>query len=86
MTSYIRKAASIILILLVLFFTTISILAIWDFIHVDRIFGKTLGTLLVIFIASAIMLFIFAVLYKNEDGTSDNQSQGNNNPPNNPSN
>jgi len=66
MYSILRKAASIILVLMVLFFTTISILAIWDIIEVERILSKTLGTLLVIFVAAAIMLFIFAVIFKTD--------------------
>ena len=66
MYSILRKTASIILVLMVLFFTTISILAIWDIIEVERILSKTLGTLLVIFVAAAIILFIFAVIFKSD--------------------
>lgn len=66
MYSILRKGASIILILLVLFFTTISILAIWDIIEIEHVMSKTLGTLLVIFVAAAIMLFIFAVVFKSD--------------------
>jgi hypothetical protein len=61
-----RKAAAIILTLIVLFFTTISILAIWDVIEIQHILSKSLGTLIVIFVSSAIILFIFAVLKGDE--------------------
>jgi len=66
MYATLRKASAIILIALVSFFTGISILAIWDIIKVEHIFTKTLSTLLILFAASAIMLFIFAVLFKSD--------------------
>ncbi len=77
MYSNLRKIASVALVSLVLFFTTISILAIWDIIEVERIMSKTLGTLLVIFVAAAIMLFIFAVLFKS-DAEKDKNTDGSN--------
>lgn len=63
-----RKGISILLSLLVLFFTILAILAVWDIIDVERIVQKTLTTLLIIFVSSAVMLFIFSVLYKGGDG------------------
>ena len=78
MYSSLRKIASVILIVMVLFFTTISILAIWDIIEIDHILSKTLGTLLVIFLASAIMLFIFAVIFKSD--TNSNRTNNTTNP------
>jgi len=63
----VRKVFSVILATLVMFFTVISILAIWDVIEIERIFQKSMATLLVLFISSAIMLFIFAVIYKGND-------------------
>lgn len=62
-----RKGISILLALLALFFTVISILAVWDIIEVKHIISKTLTTLLIIFISAAVMLFIFSVLYKGGD-------------------
>jgi predicted RND superfamily exporter protein len=62
-----RKTAAILLSLIVLFFTVISVLAIWDVIDIQHILSKSLGTLLVIFVSSAIILFIFAVIMKEED-------------------
>ena len=67
MISSVRKFAAIALVALVLFFTAISILAIWDIIQIEQILQKSLSTLLVIFVSSAIALFIFAVLYKAEE-------------------
>lgn len=66
MLNYIRKGSAVALALLVLFFTTISILAIWELINIDRILFKSVGTLMVIFTSSAVLLFIFSVLFKSE--------------------
>jgi hypothetical protein len=63
----VRKIVSTVLVVLVLFFTVISILAIWDLIPIEDIFSKTLKTLLVLFVSSAILLFIFAILFKSEN-------------------
>jgi len=81
-----RKGISILLALLALFFTVISILAVWDIIEVKHIISKTLTTLLIIFISAAVMLFIFSVLYKdgdelpprpmNNDFNNDNKKEG----------
>lgn len=62
-----KKGIAILLSILVLFFTVVAILAVWDIIEVKHIISKTLTTLLVIFISSAVMLFIFSVLYKSDD-------------------
>ncbi|MBI3502455.1 MAG: hypothetical protein HY063_11750 [Bacteroidetes bacterium] len=67
MISLVRKISAMALVALVLFFTIISILAIWDIIKIEQILQKSLTTLLVIFVASAIVLFIFSVLYKAEE-------------------
>jgi len=67
MADMLRKVASYILALLVLFFTVISILAIWDIIDVEDIFKKSILTLLVLFMSAAILLFIFSVVIKAGD-------------------
>ena len=67
MINSIRKFAALALAALVLFFTVISILAIWDVIDIKNVLGKSLGTLLIIFISSAIMLFIFAIVFRSDD-------------------
>ncbi|HEY4799467.1 MAG TPA: hypothetical protein VII99_10365 [Bacteroidia bacterium] len=67
MFPHVRKIAAIALVVLVLFFTVISVLAIWDVIQIEQILQKSLSTLLIIFVSSAIVLFIFAILYKSEE-------------------
>ena len=67
MFTHVRKIAAVALVVLVLFFTIISVLAIWDVIQIEQILQKSLSTLLIIFVSSAIVLFIFAILYKAED-------------------
>ncbi|MEW6467585.1 MAG: hypothetical protein AB1458_01600 [Bacteroidota bacterium] len=67
MNSAIKKFTAILLILLVLFFTVISILGIWGIIRVDHVFTKSITTLLVIFVSSAIILFIVSVIMKSDD-------------------
>lgn len=59
-----RRGIAILLAVLVLFFTVMSILAVWDIINIEHIISKTLTTLLIIFVSAAVMLFIFSVLYK----------------------
>jgi len=61
---WMKKFASIALIGLVLFFTVLSILAIWEIIEVKNILNKSLGSLMVIFVSSAIVLFIVSVVFK----------------------
>ena len=65
----IKKSVSYILIGLVLLFTIISILGIWGLISIDlqKVMLNTLYSLLVVFAASAVILFIFTVLIKDED-------------------
>lgn len=66
-----KKFFAILLSLMVLVITTLSILAIWKVIDIEQIFQKSLTSLFIIFAASAIILFIFTVLYpvslKNND-------------------
>lgn len=62
-----KKIISYFLIFLVLLFTVIAILGIWNIINIKDVFGNLMQTLLVVFIASAIVLFIFSVLIKEPD-------------------
>lgn len=71
-----RKGISILLAILVVFFTTMSLLAIWDLIKVEDIVRKSLSSLFIIFISATVMLFIFSVLYKGGD---DKNTHPNNN-------
>lgn len=64
--SSIKKAVSYVLIGLVLIFTVIAILGIWGIIDLEQVMIKVLYSLLVIFAASAVILFIFSVLIKDD--------------------
>lgn len=60
----IKKVTSYILIGLVLTFTLIAILGIWDIISLEDIIMKILKSLFVIFIAAVVVLFIFGVVMR----------------------
>lgn len=61
-----KKISAIFLIALVFFSTIVSILAIWEIIEIERIFQKTTGTLLLLFLSTVIILFVFSVIFKND--------------------
>ncbi len=52
------------LIILILVFTVIAILGIWDVIELERVVRKLLETLVVVFASGAVILFIFSVVGK----------------------
>jgi len=60
----VKKIVSYLLIFLVLVFTVIAILGIWEVIDLDNVLRKIMSSLIVIFAAAAVVLFIFAVLIK----------------------
>jgi len=51
----------------VLIFTIIGILGVWEVINLHDVIGKFLMSLLIIFIASAVALFIFSVVLKDDN-------------------
>lgn len=59
-TSYVLSA-------LVVVCTFIALLAIWDIINLEYVMRKVLTSMLVIFAASVVTLFIFNVLIKDSD-------------------
>ena len=63
----IKKVVAYLLIFLVLVFTVIAILGIWEVIDLDYVLRKIMSSLIVIFAASAVVLFIFAVLVREPD-------------------
>ena len=63
----VKKIVSYLLIFLVLVFTIIAILGIWEVIDLDYVLRKIMSSLIVIFAASAVVLFIFAVLIKDPE-------------------
>jgi len=60
----VKKIISYFLILLVMVFTVIAVLGIWDLIDLEDIFRKIFFTLMVIFAATALVLFIYTVLLR----------------------
>ncbi len=67
MSNAVKKVISYFLIVLVLLFTIIALLGIWDIISLEDIIKKMFVSLMVVFAAAAVILFIFSVLIK-EDG------------------
>ena len=67
MNNSIKKVISYLLIGLVLLFTIIALLGIWEVIDLDEIIRKMFISLMVVFAASAVILFIFSVLIKSDD-------------------
>ncbi|MEQ9188882.1 MAG: hypothetical protein RLP15_14205 [Cryomorphaceae bacterium] len=68
MVESIKKVTASVLILAVLFFSTLAILSIWDIIQVERILRKSIMTMVVIFSASVVILFVFSNFLKGEGG------------------
>lgn len=63
MTS-VKKVTSYILIGIVIVFTFIAILGIWEVIEIRDVLFKSLKSLFVVFIAAVVILFIVAVVMK----------------------
>jgi len=64
MISGLKKVIATILVVAVLFFSTLAVLSIWDVINVEQVFRKSLLTLVVIFCAAVIILFILSNFFK----------------------
>jgi uncharacterized membrane protein len=67
MDNSLKKIVAYILIGLVLVFTVISILGIWQIIDLEDYMRKIVLSLLVVFAATAVILFIFTVLIKENE-------------------
>ncbi len=67
MNKTVKKVISYFLIALVLLFTAVALLGIWDIISLEDIIKKMFVSLMVVFAAAAVILFIFTVLVKDED-------------------
>jgi hypothetical protein len=59
-----KKMFSYLLAGLVMVFTVIAILSIWDVIQVEKVMWKSVKTLMVLFLSAAIVLFIFQISKK----------------------
>jgi hypothetical protein len=62
-----KKIVSYILITCVLLFTIVAILGIWDIIDLKNVMMNTVFSLIVIFAASAVILFIYTVFMRDSD-------------------
>jgi heme A synthase len=62
-----KRVVSYILIALVLIFTVVAILGIWDIIDLKNVMMNTIFSLIVIFAASAVILFIYTVFTRDSD-------------------
>ncbi len=67
MNSIIKKTAAIILVTLLLIFTVIALLGVWGVIDLEHVIGKAIQSLIIIFVASAIVIFIFTYLIKDNN-------------------
>jgi hypothetical protein len=67
MGNSVKRIISYLMIGLVTIFTVIALLGIWDIISLEEIVRKMFLSLMVVFAASAVILFIFSVLIKDSD-------------------
>jgi hypothetical protein len=67
MGNSVKRIISYLLIGLVVVFTILALLGIWDIISLEEIVRKMFLSLMVVFAASAVILFIFSVLIKDSD-------------------
>lgn len=67
MSNSVKKVISYFLIVLVLLFTIVALLGIWDVISLEDIIKKMFVSLMVVFAAAAVILFIFSVLIREDD-------------------
>jgi hypothetical protein len=67
MNKTVKKVISYFLIALVLLFTALALLGIWDIISLEDIIKKMFVSLMVVFAAAAVILFIFSVLIRDDE-------------------
>ena len=67
MSNSIKKIVSYLLIGVILIFTIIALLGIWEIIELEDIIKKMFYSLMIIFAASAVILFIFSVMIRDSD-------------------
>ena len=64
-----RKIAGFTLIGIIVIFTFFAILGIWEVIDIQKVAEKSLKSLLLVFVSSAVVLFITSVLIKDDNST-----------------
>lgn len=62
----VKKVVGYLLVLIILLFTVIGILGVWEIIDMRDIGQKVISSLLIVFAASAVLLFIFSVVLKDD--------------------
>ena len=67
MNASIKRIISYFMIILVLVFTIIALLGIWEIISLEDIIKKMFVSLMVVFAAAAVILFIFSVLIRDHE-------------------
>ena len=67
MNTSVKKIISYFMIGLVLVFTVIALLGIWEIISLEEIIRKMFVSLMVVFAAAAVILFIFSVLIRDQE-------------------
>ena len=67
MSSSIKKVISYFMIALVMVFTIIALLGIWEVISLEDVLMKLFKSLMVVFAAAAVVLFVFTVLIKDQE-------------------
>jgi len=63
----VKKLVGYFLVALVLIFTILGVLGIWEIIDMNYVMRKLFFSLMMIFVASAVMLFIFTVIIREDD-------------------
>jgi hypothetical protein len=66
MNQSIKKLVGYLLVLIILLFNVIGILGVWGVIDLEDIGQKVISSLLIVFAASAVMLFIFSVVLRDD--------------------
>ena len=67
MSTSLKKIISYFLIVLVLVFTVIALLGVWEVISLEDVVKKMFISLMVVFAAAAVILFIFSVLIRDQE-------------------
>lgn len=66
MNSKLKKTVAYILVGMVIIFTGVGLLGVWDVIDLHDLWRKLIYSLLVVFMSSIILLFIFSVFIKDD--------------------
>lgn len=72
MNQSVKKLVGYLLVLIILIFTIIGILGVWGIVDLEDIGRKVISSLLIVFAASAVLLFIFSVVLKDDSHNTGN--------------